>query len=416
MSRRPRLALLPGEPIRERMGGIGVRYLELARRLPDEGVDVVLLQPGGEGERTAARLTGVEVRGVAPGSFREAVDGCDAALAQGQPANDLLLEAPDLPVAVDLYDPFLVENLGYLDRLGLAPWRNDHATWVLQMSRADFFVCSCEEQRLYYQGFLTALGRVNPERYASEADLRNLIDVVPFGVSPELPPHEPLLPPRAAGEVRLFFGGLYDWYDPRTLLEGLESDPEPGWAVYFVRSPHPESTPQERFREVERWAAKSRSIEVRFLDWVPADRRWDLLRDVDLLVATHRPSLETRLSLRTRFLEALAADLPVVTTDGGAIARLLLEYGAGCVVPAGDAGAIAPAVREALDRGEERHGHRRGLLENFAWPRVLEPLVRFAQEPRIDPTKESFAFPVPTRAPADRQPARWWRRLRSGRR
>ncbi len=43
---------------------------------------------------------------------------------------------------------------------------------------------------------------------------------------------------------------------------------------------------------------------VRLLDWVPAARRWDLLRDVDVLAAPHRPSLETRLSLRTRFLDA----------------------------------------------------------------------------------------------------------------
>ena len=32
------------------------------------------------------------------------------------------------------------------------------------MSRGDFFLCSSEEQRNFYLGFLTALGRVNPER------------------------------------------------------------------------------------------------------------------------------------------------------------------------------------------------------------------------------------------------------------
>ena len=44
--RRGRLALVCSEPIRERMAGIGIRYLEMARRLPALGVDTVLLSPG----------------------------------------------------------------------------------------------------------------------------------------------------------------------------------------------------------------------------------------------------------------------------------------------------------------------------------------------------------------------------------
>jgi hypothetical protein len=108
-------------------------------------------------------------------------------VAQGQLANDLVLECPHLPVAIDLYDPWLVENLSYVATLGFDPWRNDHATWVLQMSRGDFFLCSSEEQRNYYLGFLTALGRVNPERIADDPDLTTLIAPVPFGVPDELP-------------------------------------------------------------------------------------------------------------------------------------------------------------------------------------------------------------------------------------
>ena len=81
-------------------------------------------------------------------------------MAQGQLANDLVLEMPGLPVAIDLYDPWLIENFAYFETLGLDPYRNDHATWALQMSRGDFFLCSSEEQRTFYLGFLAALGRV----------------------------------------------------------------------------------------------------------------------------------------------------------------------------------------------------------------------------------------------------------------
>src|SRR5947199_119575 len=334
------------------MAGIGIRYLEFARRLPAEGIEVVLVSPAAP-EETAGLGLDVEVRRFERGRLAEILEDCRAAVAQGQLANDLVLEMPSLPVAIDLYDPWLIENFAYHETLGLDPYRNDHATWVLQMSRGDFFLCSSEEQRTFYLGFLAAVGRVNPERMAGDPDLATLIAPVPFGVPDELPPHRPVLPPRATDERRLLFGGLYDWYDPWTLLEALAALDRP-WTLLLIRNPNPESTPQRLLAEVE---ARCRALgwwgsRVQVHDWVPAERRYDLLRDVDLLVAPHRPSLETRLSLRTRFLDALAAGCPVVTSEGGAMSRLLAEHRAGWVTPPGDAPALARALAEVLDDPE----------------------------------------------------------------
>ncbi|MBV8200934.1 MAG: hypothetical protein JOZ15_09965, partial [Acidobacteria bacterium] len=198
-----RIALLSSEPMRPRMAGIGIRYFEFARRLAAAGLETVLLSPAAPEESAGLALPDVELRRCEPGRLAEQLAGCDAAVAQGQLANDLVLAAPELPAALDLYDPWLIENLSYLGTLGLDPYRNDHATWLLQMSRGDFFLCSSEEQRSFYLGFLAALGRVNPELAARDPDLRSLIDVVPFGVPERLPAHQPYLPPRLAGEKRL---------------------------------------------------------------------------------------------------------------------------------------------------------------------------------------------------------------------
>jgi hypothetical protein len=148
-----RIALISSEPIRERMAGIGIRYLELARRLPEAGFEVVLLSPAAPEESAALGLDPSSVRTFEAGRLRELVQGCTAAVAQGQLANHLLLELPELPTALDLYDPWLVENLHYTETLGLDPYKNDHATWVLQLSQGDFFLCSSEEQRTFTWGF-----------------------------------------------------------------------------------------------------------------------------------------------------------------------------------------------------------------------------------------------------------------------
>ena len=403
-----RVALLTAEPIRRRMAGIGIRYLELARRLPDFGLDVVLFTTGPPEEVPREGLvSAVDVRPFERGQLARLLADCDVAVTQGQVANDLLIEVPDLPTAVDFYDPFLVENFHYLDTLGLDPYRNDHATWVLQLSRGDFFLCSCEEQRQYYLGFLTAVGRVNPHLVRDDPDLRSLIAVVPFGMSLEFGEPCPLLPERGVGEKRLLFGGLYDWYDPWPVLEALERLDRPEWSLWLVRNPNPDGTPQKLFEEVRRWAEKRGFWETRLrtIDWVPADRRYDLLRDADLLVATHRSSLETRLSLRTRFLDALAIGRPVVTTEGGAISRMLKESGAGWVVPERDPDAVAAAFQEILegDPGlvEARCQAGRQLAEAFAWDKVLEPLVTFCREPRQESTKTEFAASLATAAPRD---------------
>ena len=402
------------------MAGIGIRYLELARRLPRLGVEVVLVSPAAP-EETAALGLDVPIRRFDRGRLREILGDCRAAVARGQLANDLILEMPELPLAIDLYDPWLIENLTYAGSLGFGPYRNDHATWVLQMTRGDYFLCSSEEQRTFYLGFLTALGRVNPERLAGDPDLSTLIAPVPFGVPDNLPEHRPVLPAREPGEVRLLFGGLYDWYDPWTLLDALasaeDSDRRAGWRLFFIRNPNPESTPQRLLGEVE---ARCRRLgwwgdRVRVLDWVPADRRYDLLRDVDALVAPHRPSLETRLSLRTRFLDAMAAGCPVVTSDGGAMSRMLREHGAGWVVPPGDAAALAAALVEVVEDAAARDRRQAGALEllaDFRWDSALAPLVRFCREPRVDAAKERFVHRPGTAAPPDPLPLRIRRRLR----
>lgn len=413
------VALLCSEPLRPQMAGIGIRYLEMARRLTAEGFDVHLLSPfrtGQEREEIAAALPGVMLEDAA--DLVESVRGASCVVGQGQLVNDLIHGGAEAPLVADFYDPWLIENLHYVGSMGLDPYRNDHATWLLQLRAADLVLCSSQEQRLFYLGLLTALGRVHPHLVEQDPTLDRLIRIVPFGVPDDPGSHRPFLEAGPAGRKRILFGGLYDWYDPWPLLEGFRRATTSGVLdaeVIFVHNPSSD-TPQELVREVDVWRGRhALEDRVRFIDWVPSARRYDLLRDVDLLASTHRDSIETRLSLRTRFLDALAVGCPVLTTEGGAMSRLLRADDAGWVVPEQDAAAVFEALVEIFADAERARavvGRGREVGARFSWSRALKPLVDYLHAPWRDASKREFSLALPTRAPKDPLAFRVRRKLR----
>jgi len=424
-----RAFLICPEPVRQLTAGVGSRFLMLARVLVAAGHRVTLAVPNDPAEAGLAE-PGLELTRVEPERIGAQAGGHDWVLLHAHLGNFYLSQRDDLPVVVDLYDPFLVENMHYNRDLGLAPYRTDHATWRLQMARGDFFLCSSEEQRLYYLGWLSALGRVNPLSLADDPDLRSLIDELPFGTPEEpprgVPPRAEVLPGVAEGALVLYFGGIYDWYDAEVVLAALPAVLEraPRTVVVFVEHPHPELTPlaaAARARaEAERrgWLGNC----VRFEAWRPFERRFELPQVCDLAVVTHRPGLETELSLRTRLVDLLWLGLPAVVTAGGTMARVIAEADAGRVVPPADPRALAeavlglagdPAARERAARGA------RTWAAGRSWSRVAAPLLEFARAPWRDTNRahcaDLAAGEVEIEEPLLRKIQRALRRERGGR-
>jgi glycosyltransferase involved in cell wall biosynthesis len=400
-----RAFLICPEPIRRLTAGVGTRFLVLSRLLVEAGhqVTLALANDPAEAEGVAA---GVDLVAAEPDRLGDQARGHDWVLLQGHLGNHYLAQRDDLPVVIDLYDPFLVENLHYHREIGLQPYLNDHATWRLQLSCGDLFLCSSAEQRLYYLGLLTALGRVNPLATESDPTLSGLIAELPFGVPegepPARRPRTCVLPGVDDDAPVLYFGGIYDWYDPLLLLDALPEllAADPRTTVLFVEHPHPDLMPLSAAAQA-RTAAEQRGWlgrQVQLVPWQPYWQRFDPPLTADIAVVTHRPGLETDLSLRTRLVDLLWLGLPVVVTAGGTMARVVQETGAGRVVPAGDAGALARAVRELLDDPQLRlkaaHAGRTWAATR-TWKALAQPLLSFAERPWRDRHKHRFAAAAP---------------------
>ncbi|MEO0249544.1 MAG: glycosyltransferase [candidate division WOR-3 bacterium] len=395
-----KILLVCPEPIRQRIQGVGIRFLEMAQELKRSGHEVSLWVPNDDIPKSRPEW----IQPVWSPSFRRALRSCDAVVLHGH-ISELyfsVLEAEGLgdgpPLVVDLYDPFPIENLQYTSYLGDGLYERDRAVLVRQLQAGDFFLTSSAIQRLFYIGGLVGLGRLKPALYREDPSLHSWITVVPFGVRPIERQKLESLPGKIKGvlsgvnkdDVVVFFGGVYDWYDRMLVLEAAAPFIQAGcpMRIIFCENPNPDTTPQKRLLHVRRWADERgwMNRHVFVIPWFPYEDRFHYYRDVDIAVSLHCPSLETDLSLRTRLLDYMNAGLPIIATQGGEGSAKVVEAGAGVVIPPGNSTRLREALHGFLsDEGRRRlcgEQGRRWVQTHMRWDQSLHPLVRFCQAPR----------------------------------
>jgi len=352
-----RALLVCPEPLGHKQpAGIGIRFLEMARVLRDDGHEVTLLSPDGAG--------------ITPERIRDLTAAHDVAVVQGHIANELFAHGRNLPTVVDLYDPFIIENLHYHASRGPEVFAHDHATLMLSLQRGDFFLCASDAQRHFYLGALLAAGRLNPAAFESDPTLQELIAVAPFGV-----PSPRERAPRDTDAPRVLFGGIYDWYDPLLAVEAVAIARErlPRMTLTFNTHPNPELTPQGKLAEARRKAQDF----VRFEPWVPYDDRAEYYDQFAVALLTFPQSIETDLSMRTRVFDYLWGGLTIVSSSAPGTDEILERYGVGAVVRSEDAREIA----EALVYAVREEVSTRAFVEDYQWSHTLAPLREFVRAP-----------------------------------
>jgi glycosyltransferase involved in cell wall biosynthesis len=121
-------------------------------------------------------------------------------------------------------------------------------------------------------------------------------------------------------------------------------------------------------------------------EWIPYPERHRILHRTSLLAVLHHPGREAELSFRTRALDGVWGEVPLLLTEGGEVARLARVHGWGAVVPPHDPAATAAALEVLLSEREQMRC-RSALARcrsQWRWSRVIQPLEEALPElPRI---------------------------------
>lgn len=399
---RRRVVVATADTLAPTMAGPGIRAWRIAGTLADDH-DVILVTTG----RCDLSDERFPIEHVDDARFRAIAAGADVLIFQGwvMSGRDWIRDS-ELVIVADVYDPMHLEQLeqGREAPIDGGRWAAiEGATTTLndQLRRGDYFLCASPKQRDLWLGQLAALGRVNHVLYDEDNSLTERLRIVPFGVEDRAPvARRRAIRDSTAGigeddPVILWGGGIYNWFDPLTLIRAIAMvrRSHPDVRLYFLGTAHPNpEIPEMRMAASSRRLADDLGLtgtHVFFNDgWVPFDERADYLLDADVAVSIHQAHIETEFSFRTRILDYLWCGLPIVATTGDSFEPVIEENRLGATVPPGDVSALADAIVRLLDDPEElaRMSERASALaSDHRWDQVLEPIREICGAPERAP-------------------------------
>ncbi len=157
-----------------------------------------------------------------------------------------------------------------------------------------------------------------------------------------------------------------------TLLEALAENRGERWHLTVVGE-GPEREPLERAASAHRLAAR-----VRWVGALPPERIARLWSELDVLVLPSRTRPTWAEPVGQVLMEAMAHEVAVIGSNSGVIPEVIGE--AGLVVPVGDAGALAAALRRLGTAAARRpliQAGRARVMQRFSDDAVAEATMRF---------------------------------------
>lgn len=396
-----RILIISHDKIGTKMAGPGIRYHYMAEVLSDKfDVTVGFFDPSYLPDDRLKRC--YEVRHIDVHAFNKHFPDFEVIIALYLTDSMIAFcNERQILMIFDLYAPVPVENLAQyifsakpISEQTDREFANSYESYKRFFENGDLFIYSNRRQLDYWLGYIFGAGQIRPSQYRerpmfdrfvpgamgidSSTAVKATQSKVVKGVIPGIGLDD---------RVLIWTGGVWDWFDAVTLIKamGQLSKKSPNIKLLFFGTKHPNpSIP--KMAELER--AETLAEELGLLGktvffqsgWVDYHDRLSYLAEADLAVYSHKPSIETEFSHRTRVLDHLLAELPTVATSGDFFADEVIEpERVGLVCLPNNPEALARIIEQALepDAYKEMKERLAKLRKGYDWHETLAPLVEF---------------------------------------
>ncbi len=389
--------------------GAGMRSWFLATGLKENNIDVTIAIPE-EVECPKKEVSGIKiVNWKLNNDFMKFTNSFDSVLLQytRPDITNFIADQLDesIQLIVDLYIPAYIEvsarNSDEKDSELRHFLYDVNNNWNKIIQKGNIFIYANKNQEYFYEGVLSALGRLNPITYSEDFLIK-----IPLGVQEEsydidksISRIKDNLVPKDSFVI-MWFGSLYPWFDIKDLIEGISiaAKENPKIKLIIVGAKNPKNTRKEFIKQYEDITSYVESREdlkkvIIFQDWINYSERFEWFNDVDLFVSINKIGRENKYSWRTRSTDLIAAEKPMLTNGGDPIGEMLINKKAAFKLESLDKKTIAKQIKriyEEKDILEESTKNLIKIKENLSPKKVLAPLIEKIEEQYMSPDLEKI--------------------------
>ena len=270
-------------------------------------------------------------------------------------------------------------------------------TTLLQMKLksfwlGDFFITAGQRERYYLLGLLIASKKLS---YSKHLQTDKLIHVIPMTPSPEPPIlDDEVIQKRPNDLVLLVAGAFLPWYDYKTLFEAIrllnKQELKNIKLVFMGGSPK-----NPKFERFVREMANNCEIQdnILFTGLVPFKKRANYYLLSDIAINIPSITMEDELSVRTRVIDYIWANLPIISPAKDEYSSMVVNAGAGFRYEAGNPLSLSKTISMIMNNPTKLEQAKNKLLslqkDRFNLKNYISPLESFIENPNVDPTRLS---------------------------
>jgi len=268
----------------------------------------------------------------------------------------LFRQLPDSVIRIaDLYVPIHVEVMArevseFHLKTEMLNYERSCRVWEDTLKSSDIFLVTSREQKHYYLGLLSGLHVLNPLNFSKTP----MIELPQAIVNIESTKKSALLERKKNLNI-VWWGGFYPWFNAEKIgkLAALLEEKESKIQIQIVGAINPFITSNTFLNHAQRSLETLKNFpNISITPWVNYEDRSSIFQNADAILSLNKKSSENEISWRTRLLDCVEFQTPILTNGGDPFGEKIISSGGGFHISENPEDIanflLAPSFEEAL--------------------------------------------------------------------